>query len=233
MTDMYDLSDLEMLARDCLTRTGVGAEAASIVAREVALSEASGHGDNGFQALLRDIRLIRYGRLYPDAAPVVTRTAPSILHVDAGHGFSAVALAEVLSALVETTRTTGMAMVHLTRASDPGAMAAALADLAGQGLAAMAAHGQGQVFAIRPDTTRVLALGGSAQTMLSTLLSLAPPPANSPLDGPVEHTAWLVALDPAASAAEDMMAHLPASAAPQVSGGIALPPDLLAQIVNA
>lgn len=233
MVDIYDITDLEMLARDCLTRAGIGADVAARVAREVALAEASGHGECGFEALLRDIRLIRYGRLYPDAEVTVQRTAATILRVDAGHGFACCALDSGLSALAETTRSNGMAMIHLTRASDPGAMVASLSDLARQGLAGLGTHGSGQVYAIRPDTTHAVAIGGGAQTMLQALLSVAPEAADSPLDGPVNHSAWLAALDPAASAAADMMARLPASTAPEVSRRIAVAPDLLAQIVTA
>ncbi len=233
MGDIYDITDLEMLARDCLTRAGVSRDVASCVARDVALAEVSGQIDSGFEALLRDIRLTRYGRLHPDAVPVVRRMATTILRVDAQHGFATCALAKGLSALADTTRAEGMAMVHLTRASDPGAMVATLSALAGQGLAALAAHGGGQVYAIRPDTAHVMAVGGSAPSMLSALLSLAPVAEDSPLGGPVDHCAWLVALDPAASAAAELLACLPVSAAPEAPGRIALAPDLLAQIVNA
>ncbi len=233
MTDIYDISDLEMLARDCLTRAGVGAVAAAIVARDVAMAEVQGLSASGFEALLRDIRLIRYGRLHPSAETVVTPVAPTIRRLDAGHGFAAVALANGLPALVQTAKSEGMAMLHLVRASEPGAMAAALADLAGQGLAAVAAQQGGLVHAIRPGTRQTVALGGAPQTMLSALLSQAPAPTDSPLDGPVTHSAWLVAMDPAATAASEMLAHLPATDAAVLTGGIALPPDLLVQIVNA
>lgn len=232
MINMYDLSDLEMLARDCLTRAGVAEAVAAIVAHDVALAEAAGQSESGFEALLRDIRLIRYGRLHPDAVVAVHRPAPTVLRVDAGHGFAAAAVSEALPDLAQTAKSEGMAMIHLTRASDPGSMAAALVALAGQGLAAVVAAPVGQAHAIRAGATQSVPVSGGTSGMLTALLSLAPPVTDSPLDGLVSQSAWIAAFDPAATAAEEMLAHLP-DTAPAVRGGIPLAPDLLAQIVNA
>ena len=233
MEDTYDLSDLEMLARDCLTRAGVSEAIARTVARDVALSEASGEADSGFAALLRDIRLIRYGRLFPDADAKISVLAPSVICVDAGHGFAAVAVAQALPAVIEATLTQGMAMLHLTRGSDPGLLAGAMVEIAASHLAAVSVDRRGKGYAIRPMGRQVISLEAGAQTMLSALLAVAPPATDSPLDGPVTEERWLTVLDPNVTAAEDMLAHLPdVGAAPSVQG-IALAPELLVQIVNA
>ena len=83
MAELYDLSDLEMLAKDCLTRAGVADGDARIIARDIALAEASGDRDSGFEALLRDIRLLRYGRVHLDAAARISMPAGAVLQVDA------------------------------------------------------------------------------------------------------------------------------------------------------
>jgi len=233
MENIYDLSDLEMLARDCLTRAGVGDATARIVAHDVALAEATGDSESGFAALLRDIRLIRYGRLYPDAEVQISTPAPAIVRANGGHGFGAVALGRGVPSLIGAARTQGMAMLHLTRASDPGAMAGTMTELAMAGLAALSVRTHGQAFAIRPGNQQIAPLDGGAHGMLSALLSLAPPPTDSPLGGPVTQSAWLMALDPALTAAEELMAQLPVLDVMPNSGGIALAPELLAQIVNA
>lgn len=233
MEDTYDLTDLEMLARDCLTRAGVSEVTAKIVARDVALSEASGEADSGFAALLRDIRLIRYGRVFPDADVKVSAPAPAVIGVDAGHGFASAAVAQALPAVIEAALTQGMAMLHLTRGSDPGSLAGAMAEIAASRLAAVLVGTRGKGFAIRPMGRQVISLDTGTQTMLSALLAVAPPVVDSPLDGPVSESRWLTVLDPSVTAAEDMLAHLPdLEAAPSVQG-IALAPELLVQIVNA
>lgn len=233
MDDTYDLPDLEMLARDCLTRAGVSDATAQIVARDVALSEASGETECGFAALLRDIRLIRYGRIFPDADVEVSAPAPAIIRVDAGHGFAAAAISQALPALIEATLSQGMAMLHLTRASDPGTLAGAMAEIAASRLAAVSVSTSGRGFAIRPMGRQLIMLDPGAQTMLSALLAIAPPATDSPLDGPVTEQRWLTVLDPNVTAAEEMLAHLPDLIAAPSAQGIALAPELLVQIVNA
>lgn len=233
MEDTYDLSDLEMLARDCLTRAGVSTATAQIVAKDVTLAEAAGDTDSGFAALLRDIRLIRYGRLYADAEPTISAPAPAVISVDAGHGFAAAAVFHALPALIAATNSQGMAMLHLTRASDPGAMAGAMTQIAARGFAAVVLRTHGRAFAIRPSDGQVTPLETGAQTMLSALLANAPPAADSPLGGPVAESSWLTAMDPSITAAEELLAQLPEMPGAPSSRGIALAPDLLAQIVNA
>ncbi|MBY4893479.1 Ldh family oxidoreductase [Rhodobacteraceae bacterium N5(2021)] len=233
MKDSYDLSDLDMLARDCLTRAGVGEATAQIVARDVALSEAAGHADSGFTALLRDIRLIRYGRLLPDAEVTITTPAPSVFCVDAGHGFAASAVSQALPAAILAAQTQGMVMVHLTRASDPGTLAGAMVEIAGANLAAVSLRTHGKGFAIRPMRRQVIALDAGAQTMLDALLAVAPPAADSPMGDPVAESIWLTVLDPRVTAAEELLAHLPEMTATPSAQGIALAPELLVQIVNA
>ncbi len=232
MTHIYDLSDLEMLARDCLTRAGVGAAAAAIVARDVALAEACGEAESGFVALLRDVRLIRYGRLHVDASPVITHPAPAIVQIDAGHGFAAPAIAGAQELLTDIARKEGMGLIHLTRASDPGCMAGALISLANADLAAVALRSDGSTYAIGPGNAHIVPLASGAPGMLESLLSLAPPVTDSPLDGPVAHTAWLTALDPEVTAIGDVLAQTSVTSG-KTTGGIAVAPDLLAQIVNA
>jgi (2R)-3-sulfolactate dehydrogenase (NADP+) len=233
MKATFEMADLQMLARDCLTRAGVSDHLAGVVARDVALSEATGPAECGFAGLLRDIRLIRYGRLHPDAEAVISAPAPSLLKVDAAHGFAAAALSRALPALIDTVRAQGVAMLHLVRASDPGALAGAMADLAAADLAALALGSKGQAFAIGPGRDLVTPLDAGADTALATLLSEAPPIEDSPLDGKVEASAWLTALDPDVTAAEDLLRHLPARRGMMAPTKISLAPELLAQIVNA
>lgn len=233
MKETYDLSDLQMLARDCLTRAGVSGDVAQIVARDVALSEAGGKAEAGFSGLLRDIRLIRYGRLWPDATVSLVNLAPAVIRVDAGHGFAAAAVAQALPSLVDIARAQGMAMLHLIHASDPGPLTGAMVEIAASGFAAVLVRPQGNAFAIRPMEQQVSALDQGARTMLSAFMNDAPMVTDSPLEGPMMETAWLTALDPSLTAAEELLAHLPDLSGRPMPGTVALAPEHLAQIVNA
>lgn len=233
MADLYDLSDLEMLARDCLARAGLPTADARLIARDVALSQSAGHDDCGFEALLRDIRLLRYDRIKLGAVPVITSPAGAVLHVDAAHGFAAPAVARALPRLIEMAMKEGVALLHLMRASDPGTMAGAMADLSTSGLAGLSLGPQGTTFAVRPRAQRITPLEERVDTSLSALLSLAPPEADSPLDGPVAHKGWIAALNPALTSAEALLDSLPMQSTAAATGGVRIAPDLLAQIVNA
>ncbi|MEX3014070.1 Ldh family oxidoreductase [Gymnodinialimonas hymeniacidonis] len=233
MAELYDLSDLEMLAKDCLTRAGVSEGDAQTVARDVALAEVSGDRDSGFEALLRDIRLLRYGRVHLDAVAEVTMPAGAVLAVDARHGFAASALSTALPNLIDMALREGLALLHLTNSSDPGAMAGAMTGLASAGLVGISLRPSGAAFAVRPGAQAVTPFEPRTDTMLSSLLSMAPAPTDSPLDGPVAHSGWIAALNPDVTAGHDLLNSLPTVKASPTRAGVALAPDLLAQIVNA
>lgn len=233
MKETFDLSDLEMLACDCLLRVGVDDATAQIVAREVALAEAAGDVASGFTALLRDIRLIRYGRLCSDAQARVATPAPAIVTIDAGHGFAAAALTRNIPEVVATAKGQGMAMVHLSRASDPGTATGVMTEIAASGLAAICVRPFAKTYAIRPMGRHVTAMETEERSMLSTLLAEAPPAKDTPFGGPVNEECWVTVLDPGVTAAERLLARLPDVCRPQVSHGITLAPELLMQIVNA
>jgi (2R)-3-sulfolactate dehydrogenase (NADP+) len=233
MADLYYLSDLETLARDCLARAGVGQEDAGMIARDVALSQAAGHPETGLEALLRDIRLVRYGRIHLDAEPQITTPASAVLHVDAAHGFAAPAVARAMPKLIDMARGAGIAVLELDRASDPGAMAGAMTDLAEAGLAGMSASAGEAAFMVRPSARGIVRVDRKSDSQLTALLAMAPPAADSPLDGPVSERGWIAALNPAVLAVEAMLSALPTADEGPSRASIVVAPDLLAQIVTA
>lgn len=233
MTDTFSVSDLEDLARDCLVRAGVAEAVARIVAHDVVLAEAGGDSRSGFEALLRDIRLVRYGRILGPIVFPLRRIAPVILTVDAGHGFAAAALARALPEVIDTARQQGMALLRLTRSSAPGTMAGTLAQLTAAGLAGLVHTGTTPLRAFHPGRPVPLLLSEPTDPLITSLLSLAPPVQDSPLDGLVCYSAWLLAVDPDAAAADELLGVAPGEAARTVQHQVALPPDLIAEIVNA
>jgi (2R)-3-sulfolactate dehydrogenase (NADP+) len=188
------------------------------------------------EALLRDIRLMRYGRIDAKAQPVHTRPRPGLIRCDAGHGFAAAALAQAISPLVELTRENGIALLRLERASDPGTMIEATATLAKSGLAALAFGPGGPGRIAHPDMGAPGLLRHPPRETMAMPLPARPDgqPADNPLGAAVMHGAWLVAVDPEAAGETFLAADLgnadpPAPAATE----IACSAELLEQIVTA
>ncbi|MEQ8367066.1 MAG: Ldh family oxidoreductase [Roseicyclus sp.] len=234
MTQRLSLADLRALAQDCLTRAGVPEAAAAAVAAEVAASEAASERHFGMEALLRDLRLIRYGRLKPDARSHLQLPRPALMRVDAAHGLAAAALSDMAPRLAELARTQGVALLQLEQASNPGLMISAVSALAQAGLSAVAYGVDGAGRFAHPDLPGSAPMRHPPDDALAVLLAGRGQPADSPIGGMVAHGAWLLAADPAVagdavlrSAAQD---YLPA---PQPAHEIALTSELLEQIVTA
>jgi (2R)-3-sulfolactate dehydrogenase (NADP+) len=236
MIERLSLPDVHALARDCLARAGAPLGVAQAVAAEIAAAEAAGERQHGMEALLRDIRLMRYGRINVAALPSERRARPGLLLCDAGHGFAAAALAGALDVFADIARMQGIAVLRLDRASDPGAMIHMAACLAENGLAALAfgAIGPGRV--AHPDIAAPAVLPHPPRDALAMLLTPrdGAQPADSPLGGPVAHGAWIVALDTDMAGETLLSTDIAAlDPMPPPAREIALPSELLQQIVTA
>jgi (2R)-3-sulfolactate dehydrogenase (NADP+) len=243
MTQLLSLPDVFALACDCLTRAGVPDHAARSVAAEIAAAEAAGERSHGMEALLRDIHLLRYGRIDAGAEPRTDRPRSAMLRVDAQHGFAAAALAQVPAQLVGMAQEHGVAMARLDRASAPGAMIRAIQPMAENGLVALAYAATGPGRIAHPDLAGPVTLTRKVREALEPVL--APPdaagyadvagqPDDSPLGGPVAHSAWISAMH-LDTVGEDLLdAEIWASTPPlDPTGEIAFSVDLLEQIVTA
>lgn len=236
MTQALSLDDLEALAGDCLARAGVPPTTASCVARDVVAAEARGDRANGLDALLRDLRLVRYERLHAGATPVITPAAAGVLGVDAQHGFAATALDRALPDLVRMTESGGIALLRLERSSDPAGVFGALADLADRGVFAMSMTDRGAARMASPEHPMPRPLLTPTRPALAALLGVIDdddPPADSPLGGPVAHRGWLLAADPACTGLAHLAGELPTDSLEPPARRVALPTDLLAQIVTS
>lgn len=236
MTERLSISDLRALARDCLTRAGASAGVAHAVAAEIVAAEATGDRRHGMEALLRDLRLMRYGRIDADAIALTSFPRPGLLQCDAQHGFAAAALAGATDTLADRANAQGIAMLRLDRASDPGAMIHITVTLAERGLSALAFGATGQGRVARPGHPVPAVLRRPPRDALELLLPTLRPhqPADSPLDGPVDHGAWIVAIaaDPAGAAM--LGAGIwDLAPPPPVASEVALSTELLEQIVTA
>jgi len=234
MTERLSLDDLHALARDCLTRAGAPPRVAEAVAAEVAAAEATGDRRHGMEALLRDLRLLRYGRINASAVAMISCPRPGLLRCDAQHGFAPAALAEAADTLATRTRAQGIAMLRLDRASNPGAMIHATTTLAERGLAALAFGARGPGRVAYPGDKVPVVLQRPPRDALDMLLPQPRQPADSPLDAPVQHGAWIVALDSNPAEAAVLGADIwDLSPPPPVASEVALSTELLEQIVTA
>ena len=236
MTEFLSLADLRAFARDCLTRANAPRRVANAVAAEIAAAEAAGERQHGMEALLRDIRLMRYGRLDAAAQAEMSQPRAGFVRLDARHGFAAAALSGAMTVFAELTRTQGIALLRLDHASDPGGMIRATAALAERGLAALAFGPEGPGRLAHPDLAAPAALHHPPRAALRLLLpdiGLGQP-ADSPLGEMVGHVAWLVGLD--AELAGDSFATAEIwdiAIPPATAASIACSAEVLEQIVTA
>lgn len=235
MSDSLSLSDVEALARDCLVRAGVPAHGARAAASEIAAAETRGARAHGLDALLRDLRLIRYGILDAAAEPKQSEPQPGVLLLDACSGLAAGALAGALPAFQERVDAQGVALLRLERASPPGAMFSVLAQLRDAGFAATghaAADSDAMAMAEVAGVANVERLSADI-AVLEVERRKGRQPADSPFADAVHHRALIVAT------ARDSAGAL----WPEVCGGmetharlaerIVVEGDLLEQIINA
>lgn len=236
MTEFLSLSDLRALAHDCLTRAHAPDPVARAVAAEIAAAEATGDRQNGMEALLRDLRLMRYGRLNANAAPHTDRPWPGLLQVDAAHGFAAAALSGTMSELATLAQSQGIGLLRLVRASDPGGMICVSAALADRGFGVLAFGPEGPGRFAHPDRVTPATLTAPPHKALRQILpgGALGQPADSPLGDPVAHVAWLMVVDAGLAGDGFATAEIWKEAPPpQSAGSIACPAELLEQIVSA
>lgn len=234
MTQTLSLSDIEALACDTLVRAGVPTAVATPVASEVANAEAAGERDHGLLGLLRDLRLIRYGLLDPDATPLRKHPRPGVLTLNARHGFAAAALAGVVEDVAQLALTQGVAMMRLEQSSAPGAMIDPVTRLAHDGFVALAFGRDGPGRFASPDHPVATPLPNAPTSPLIALLGLSDAPADDPTGTPVNHSAWLWVADPEIAGQDALGAGIRTSVpTPGPKQEVALTTDLLQQIVTA
>jgi (2R)-3-sulfolactate dehydrogenase (NADP+) len=236
MTQTLSLEDIEAFAHDCLTRAGVPPRVARPVAVEIAGAEASGERQHGLQGLLRDIRLIRYGLLTPDAPVKLHHPRPGVLVLDAGHGFAAAAVAGVVPDLAQAALSQGIAVLQLMHASAPGAMIAPLTRLAQDGLLAMALSDHGPVRIARPPDPSVVMHGHGCdiRPLHAGAADPAPDDDDPTVRSFVAHRARLIVADPEAVGPDAFEMPTPADTIPvPPRHTVTLEADLLARIVAA
>ncbi|MDG4720691.1 MULTISPECIES: Ldh family oxidoreductase [Thalassospira] len=131
------LSDAHALVRDTMMRCHVSQANAASVATALVTAEASGQGGHGFRRVPAYSAQARAGKVDGHATPVLERTAPGVLRIDAQYGFAYPALDLMMDHLPDMARRQGIAIASFHKSHHAGVMGLTVERLAEQGLAAM------------------------------------------------------------------------------------------------
>lgn len=150
---MLPLAQIHALTLRALGDNGMSAEQARSIADIVTRAEADACRSHGLYRVPGYVAALRSGRANGNARPAVTRTAASVLRVDADGGFAPFAADLARSQLIGTARRQGIAAMAITRSFHFSALWADLEPLVDAGLVAwcyvvgqcsVAPHGGGQ-----------------------------------------------------------------------------------------
>src|SRR5258708_6582306 len=127
----------EQLVVRTLTRCRTLEANAHSVARALVAAEADGLKGHGLSRLPSYAAQAKVGKVDGFAVPAVTRPKPSVIAVDAAHGFAYPAIEAALSELPPVTRVNGIAVAAIRRSHHCGAAGHPVEQLAAIGLVAM------------------------------------------------------------------------------------------------
>ncbi|RCK47810.1 Ldh family oxidoreductase [Thalassospira profundimaris] len=131
------LADAHTLVRTTLMRCNVAEKNAASVATALVNAEASGQGGHGFRRVPAYSAQARAGKVDGQATPVMEKTAPGVLRIDAQYGFAYPALDLMMDHLPDMARSQGIAIASIHKSHHAGVMGLTVERLAEQGLAAM------------------------------------------------------------------------------------------------
>ncbi|SEG88879.1 Ldh family oxidoreductase [Marinobacterium lutimaris] len=132
------LSEVHSLAKRLLLAQGFNERHANAIANTVTAAERDECRHHGLFRIPFYVNAFRAGQASGDAEPTVTKLAPSIIKVDAHHGFSPLALEVADLPLAELAKETGIAAVAINNALSVSALWPEVERLAEKGLVGFA-----------------------------------------------------------------------------------------------
>ncbi|WP_077119959.1 Ldh family oxidoreductase [Agrobacterium rosae] len=132
----FSIEQAEDLISSIFEKNGVVQESARSVARAIVAAEAAGQGGHGVRRVPSYISQLRVGKINGKALPVTTLIRPSVLSVDAGHGYAYPAIDVAVERLPAIAREQGIALGVIGRSHHAGVMALTVERFAEQGLVA-------------------------------------------------------------------------------------------------
>jgi (2R)-3-sulfolactate dehydrogenase (NADP+) len=199
-------AELTELCRAALLRVGADADAARVLAEATVEAELVGNRAVGVGHLFDYLDGYEKGRIATDARPVVGRTAPAVLDVDAAEGLAQVAFAAAAAEFRAAVRDAGVAALWIRNSFTCGELGYYVRHLARAGLVALALA----------NSPALMSLGGARRPVLGTnpLAYGLPRPGGEP-----------VVIDQASSSTAFVNIRGAAEAGEPIPAGWALGPD--------
>jgi (2R)-3-sulfolactate dehydrogenase (NADP+) len=153
MAKTLSVADARQLCIDAALAAGASAPAAESVARATVAAEADGQSSVGLSHFIDYLEAWKAGRIRGDAAPAMSRPAPTIILSDADGGTAHLGFDLAFEDLAAAAETFGVAIFSQKNAFTSGALGWYTARLADRGLVALAAT-SGPAFLAGSGTTK-------------------------------------------------------------------------------
>lgn len=163
---LISIADLETRVSTIFASAGIRAETARAMARVIVAGERDNCKSHGIYRIEGCLRVLKAGKVVPDAIPRLLDGAGPILQVDAGGGFSCPAYEDARTALIDRARNFGLAALVIRDCLHFSALWYEVEDLARQGLAALS---------MCPSYTSVAPSGGTAPLLGTNPFAFAYP----------------------------------------------------------
>lgn len=137
MSEVLSVAAIEALAHEKLAAHGAGERAARALARAIAAAERDGLASHGLAYLPTYCEHLDVGKVVGGAEPLLERTAPSVLVVDAGAGFAHPAIDVGFEALTSLAHEQGVATLAVRNSYNCGVLGYHTERLADHGLVAL------------------------------------------------------------------------------------------------
>lgn len=173
MTDEIRLSEADtyQFAFEFLRYHGLSQDHSAAMAGILTKAQRDGSLSHGLQRLPGTLETMAHPAFNREAVPVIDRVTPAVIRVDAGFGFSVAATLAGLPALIESTRTLGIAMLAVNNGFHSTALWPVVEEIAESGLAALS---------MNPTHDWVAPAGGTRPVLGTNPLAFAWPRAGKP-----------------------------------------------------
>jgi (2R)-3-sulfolactate dehydrogenase (NADP+) len=133
-TITLSIQELTDLVKAILVAHNTSEANAAEVASALVAAEIDGQRGHGLSRVASYSAQARSGKVNGQTDPSVDKTAPSLLRVDANHGFAFPAFSQAIEELISTAKETGVAMAAITHSHHCGVMGHHVEKLANAGL---------------------------------------------------------------------------------------------------
>jgi len=133
-TITLSIQELTDLVKAILVAHNTAEGNADEVAAALVAAEVDGQRGHGLSRVASYSAQARSGKVNGQTEPSVDKTAPSLLRVDANHGFAFPAFSRAIDELITTAKETGVAMAAITHSHHCGVMGHHVEKLANAGL---------------------------------------------------------------------------------------------------